>query len=71
MAIMGMVINIGLITPPLGISVFIIHGVVKDIPIPTIFKGVVPMVVTMVLFTLLLVAFPDIVMFLPELMLKQ
>jgi tripartite ATP-independent transporter DctM subunit len=65
--IMVMALNMGLLTPPLGLSVYIISGVAKDIPIQTIFKGVVPMLLTMILFTILLVIFPEIVTFLPSL----
>lgn len=63
--IMVMVLNIGLLTPPLGLSVYIISGVVKDIPIQDLFKGVMPMLLTMILFTVLLIIFPQIVTFLP------
>ncbi|MBY0221396.1 TRAP transporter large permease [Sporosarcina aquimarina] len=66
--IMVMVINMGLITPPLGISVFIINGVDKTIPIPTIFKGVIPILVTMIVFTFVVIIFPNVVLFLPDLM---
>ncbi|WP_078392576.1 TRAP transporter large permease [Shouchella patagoniensis] len=66
--IMVMVFNMGVITPPLGISVFVINGVARDIPVQTIFRGVIPMLITMVLFTILLVIFPEIVTFLPNLM---
>lgn len=65
--IMVMVINIGVLTPPLGISVYIISGIVKDIPIQKIFKGVFPAVLAMALFIVVLVIFPDIVTFLPGL----
>ncbi|WP_054711691.1 TRAP transporter large permease [Bacillus sp. JCM 19041] len=66
--IMVMVFNMGVITPPLGISVFVINGVARDIPVQTIFRGVVPMLITMIIFTILLVIFPEIVTFLPNLM---
>jgi tripartite ATP-independent transporter DctM subunit len=66
--IMVMVFNMGVITPPLGISVYVINGVAKDIPIQTIFRGVTPMLLTMILFTILLVIFPEIVMTLPNFM---
>lgn len=69
--IMCLVINIGLITPPLGVSAFIIHGVVKDISLNTIFRGAVPMVVTMLLFAVLLIIFPGVVTFLPEMMVSK
>jgi TRAP-type C4-dicarboxylate transport system permease large subunit len=64
---MVMMLNIGLLTPPLGLSVYIISGIVKEMPIMSIFRAVVPMMVTMIIFTILLVIFPEIVTFLPEL----
>ncbi|MGG0719464.1 TRAP transporter large permease [Robertmurraya massiliosenegalensis] len=64
--IMVMVLNIGVLTPPLGLSVYIISGVVKNVPIEKIFKGVIPAVITMVVFTIILVIFPEIVTFLPS-----
>jgi len=66
--IMVMVFNMGVITPPLGISVYVLHGVAKNISIPTIFKGVMPMLLAMIVFTIILVFIPNIVMFLPNLM---
>ncbi|WP_096438839.1 TRAP transporter large permease [Alteribacter populi] len=65
--IMVMVMNIGLITPPLGISVYVISGIAK-VPIEKIFRGVTPMLVAMVLCLILLVLFPQLVTFLPDLM---
>jgi tripartite ATP-independent transporter DctM subunit len=64
--VMIMLINIGVLTPPLGLSVYIISGVVKDVPIEKIFKGVIPAVCTMVIFTIILIIFPGIVTFLPN-----
>lgn len=65
--IMILLINIGILTPPLGLSVYIISGVVKDVPIAKIFKGVVPVIIAMVAFTVILIIFPKIVTFLPSL----
>jgi len=65
--IMIMMINIGVLTPPLGLSVFIISSIVKEVPIEKIFKGVIPVIVTMVLFIIILIIFPEIVTFLPSL----
>lgn len=65
--IIVMVINIGVLTPPLGLSVYIISGVVKTVPIEKIFKGVIPSVITMTVFTIILILFPEIVTFLPGL----
>ena len=35
-----MVIEIGMITPPIGINVFVLHGIARDIPLNTIFRGI-------------------------------
>lgn len=66
--IMVMVVNIGLLTPPLGVSIFVIKGVAKDVPIQTIFRGVTPMVLAMIVCTAILIVFPQLVTFLPDLM---
>jgi tripartite ATP-independent transporter DctM subunit len=65
--IIVMVLNIGALTPPLGISVYIISGVVKDYPIQKIFRAVVPAILVMLLFTIVMVIFPEIVTYLPNL----
>ncbi|WP_307190030.1 TRAP transporter large permease subunit [Geomicrobium sp. JCM 19038] len=65
---MVMVINIGLITPPLGISVYIISGVMKDIKIERIFKAVIPMVAAMLVAVILFILFPELITFVPNLM---
>ncbi len=64
--IMIMLINIGVLTPPLGLSVYIISGVVKDVSIEKIFKGVIPSIITMAIATIILIIFPEIVTFLPN-----
>lgn len=64
--IMVMIINIGVLTPPLGLSIYIISGAVPNVPIEQIFRAVVPTIITMILFTIVLIIFPDIVTFLPE-----
>ncbi|WP_099303137.1 TRAP transporter large permease [Bacillus sp. Marseille-P3800] len=66
--IMILVMNIGLVTPPLGISVYIISGVAKDIPIQKIFRAMVPMIIAMLVCVVLLVMFPQLATWLPELM---
>lgn len=66
--IMVMAINIGSLTPPLGISIFVIKGVANHIPIQTIFKGAVPMIVGMIICIFLLIIFPQLVTILPSLM---
>ncbi|WP_339226694.1 TRAP transporter large permease [Oceanobacillus sp. FSL K6-2867] len=66
--IMIMVINIGALTPPLGISVYVIKGVARNIPLQTIFRGVIPMIIAMIVCVAILVIFPQIITILPDLM---
>lgn len=68
--IMILIVNIGVLTPPLGLSVYIIAGIVKHVSIEQIFKGVIPSIITMILFIILLIIFPEIVTFLPEITFK-
>jgi len=66
--IMVVMLNIGLVTPPVGINVYITAGVAKDVPLMTIFRGVIPLWIAMIVCAALLVAFPQIATFLPGLM---
>jgi C4-dicarboxylate transporter DctM subunit len=62
-------IEIGMLTPPLGFNVFVVKGVVgRAIPVTTIFKGVGWFLVCDVIVLALLIAFPQISLFLPQLM---
>ncbi len=60
--------EIGVITPPVGINVYIMTGVAKDIPMTTIFKGIFPFLIADIVHVVLLVAIPQIALFLPGLM---
>ena len=60
-------IMIGCITPPVGVVVFTVGGMHRDIPIYTIFRGVWPFVLTMVLLLLLLIFIPQLSTALPDL----
>jgi len=64
------VINIGVISPPEGIVLFTIKAMAGDIPIGTIFRGVMPFVYASGVSVILLFAFPAIVTWLPHLMYK-
>jgi C4-dicarboxylate transporter DctM subunit len=61
-------IEMGLITPPVGVNVFVIAGVAKDVPMYSIFRGIVPFVFAMLVLIALLVIFPQIALFLPHTM---
>ncbi len=64
--IIVMTVELGLITPPVGMNVFVINSIASRVSLPTIFKGVLPFVMVDVLRLLLLIAFPGIVLFLPS-----
>ncbi len=61
-------VEIGQITPPVGINVFVIKGIAKDVPLFTIFKGIVPFLIADILHVAMLIAIPQITLFLPSLM---
>ncbi len=63
-----MVVELGLITPPIGINVFVIKGMMPDVALETIFRGVLPFVVALILLIALIVAVPDIALWLPNTM---
>jgi len=60
------VIEIGLITPPIGINVFVLHGVAKDFPLSTVFKGIIPFLFADFVRLALLVIFPVLSLWLPK-----
>jgi C4-dicarboxylate transporter, DctM subunit len=66
--IIVMTVELGLITPPVGMNVFVINTIARHVSLPTIFKGVMPFVLTDIIRLILLVLFPSIVLFLPQTM---
>jgi C4-dicarboxylate transporter DctM subunit len=63
-------ILIGQISPPVGIVVYAMSGIIRDVPVWTIFKGVIPFLVATIIALVILVAVPQISLFLPGLMLR-
>ncbi len=63
--IIVMTVELGLIHPPVGMNVFVIKSVVKDVSFTTIFKGVLPFIVTDIVRLVILIAFPIIALWLP------
>ncbi|MBA7715327.1 C4-dicarboxylate TRAP transporter large permease protein DctM [subsurface metagenome] len=62
-------IAMGSISPPVGVVVFAVYGIVQDVPLFKIFRGCMPFLVAMLVCLILLVAFPQISLVLPDLML--
>ena len=60
--------EMGVITPPVGINVYVVSGIAKDIPLETIFKGIFPLLLALIICNITLIFFPQIALFLPGLM---
>ena len=60
------VVELGLITPPVGMNVFVIHSLAKDVPMGQTFLGVAPFFVSEMLRVVLIVAFPALSLWLPK-----
>ncbi len=63
--IIVLVTEMGVITPPVGINVYVIKGITKGISLETIFKGIIPFLIAIIICVALLLAFPKIATFLP------
>jgi tripartite ATP-independent transporter DctM subunit len=59
------VVELGLITPPVGMNVFVISALARDVPMSVTFRGVFPFFLAEILRVALLIAFPTITMWLP------
>lgn len=66
--IIVLIAEMGVITPPVGINVYVVHGIARDVPLETIFKGVMPMFAALIVCNIFLLLFPQIALFLPNLM---
>jgi tripartite ATP-independent transporter DctM subunit len=64
--IMVIAIEVGLITPPIGVNVFVLYGIAETIPLRTIFQGIVPFFFAELACIVLLIFFPDLVLWLPR-----
>jgi tripartite ATP-independent transporter DctM subunit len=62
------VVELGLITPPVGMNVFVINSMAPEVPMTETFKGTIPFFLVEVLRVTLIVAFPAITLFLPKLL---
>jgi len=65
--IIVLVTEMGVITPPVGINVYVIKGIAEDVPLETIFKGTFPFLGGLLIAVSILIAFPQIALFLPGL----
>lgn len=61
-----MMIEMASITPPIGVNIFVVSSMVREVPMYTVFKGIMPFLVVMIISLILNVAFPEISLFLPN-----
>ena len=64
------VIEMGMITPPVGLNVFVVKSVAQDVPMATIFRGVVPFWIAMATCLLAIIVFPQIALTIPSAMFR-
>jgi C4-dicarboxylate transporter DctM subunit len=62
--IVVLVISVGLVTPPVGVAVYMLSGI-TGVPAFTVFRGVVPYIVAAIICIIILAIFPQIALFLP------
>ena len=60
------VIEIGLITPPIGLNVFVLQGVAREFPLNVIFRGIFPFLIADIFRLALIVVFPILILWLPS-----
>jgi TRAP-type C4-dicarboxylate transport system permease large subunit len=60
--------EIGLITPPVGLNLYVINGIVPDVPLPSILRGALPYALIMMFAIVVLCVFPQIVTWLPDML---
>ena len=70
--IIVMVTEMGVITPPVGINVYVVYGVAQSViggvPLEAIFKGIIPFLIAVIVGLIILIFVPQIILFLPNLM---
>ena len=62
-----LVTQIGVITPPVGVNVYVVGGIARDIPLQKIFRGAMPFLLALAAAALLILFFPAIATWLPNL----
>jgi C4-dicarboxylate transporter DctM subunit len=65
--IIVLVAEMGVITPPVGVNVFVIKGIAPDVPLHLIFRGIFPFLGALIILTIIIIFVPQIATFLPSL----
>jgi TRAP-type C4-dicarboxylate transport system permease large subunit len=66
--IVVIVVQIGLISPPVGMNIFVVKNLIRHLTISTVFRGVWPFTAAQVALLGVVVAFPELVTYLPKFM---
>lgn len=61
-----LVTELGVITPPVGINVYVVSGIARDVPLQVIFKGALPFVFALTAYLVIMLLFPQIALYLPS-----
>jgi TRAP-type C4-dicarboxylate transport system permease large subunit len=65
--IIVLVSEMGVITPPVGVNVYVIKGIAPEIPLEKIFRGIFPFLMAIIINTVILIVFPKLALILPGL----
>ena len=68
--LMVIVLEMGLISPPVGINVFVVKGLVPDVPMGQIFLGILPFWLAMIVCLIILIIFPQVALIIPNTMIN-
>ncbi len=66
--LMVIVLEVGLITPPVGLNVFVLKGAAPEVPLTVIFRGILPFLLAALAAIIFLILFPQLALFIPSLM---
>ncbi|HEV57905.1 MAG TPA: TRAP transporter large permease [Phycisphaerales bacterium] len=64
--IIVIITQMGVISPPVGVCVYVVSGIERDVPLQTIFRGALPFLLALIVAAIILVAFPQLCLFLPK-----
>lgn len=65
------VVQIGVLTPPVGLNAYVVSGMMRDVPLQKVFRGCIPFVGVLIVGAAILTVFPQIALWLPNLMLGK
>jgi len=64
--IIVVVTQMGVISPPVGVNVYVVSGIERDVPLQTVFKGALPFLLALIIGVIILMLFPELCLFLPR-----